>query len=103
MTSSEGRQDKSPVELTFVWPVGNGKGNKSRSLYVIGLQRDKWHNEREAYFDPMHTEPEGFELTPSYWLVEFSENRIVALREGFIFFDFIDYDKRLKGCGRYGR
>lgn len=103
MTTSEGRQDKSPIQLTFVWPVGKRKDDKSRALYVIRLQRDKWHNEREASFDPMQTEPEGFDLTPSYWLVEFSENRIVTMREGFIFFEFIDYDRRLSGCGQYSR
>jgi hypothetical protein len=103
MTSSKGRLDKSPVQLTFVWPVGKRKDNNTRALYVIGLERDQWHNERESSFDLMQIEPEGFELTPSYWLVEFSENRIVTMRQGFIFFDFIDYNKRLKGCGRYGR
>lgn len=102
MTSSEGRQDKSPIQLTDVWPVGEQKDSKTRALYVIGLQRDQWHDEREASFDPMETEPEGFDLTPSYWLVEFSENRIVTIREGFVFFDFTDYDKRLERCGKYG-
>jgi hypothetical protein len=103
MTSSEGRLDKSPIQLTFVWPVRKPKDNNTRALYVIGLERDQWHNERESSFDLMHIEPEGFDVTPSYWLVEFSENRIVTMREGFIFFDFIDYNRRLKGCGRYGR
>lgn len=99
MTASEGRADKSPIQLNTVWPVGKRKDNKARALYVVGLQRDQWHNERASSFDPMQTEPEGFEPTPSYWLVEFSENRIVTMHEGFVFFDFIDYDKQLKGCG----
>ena len=103
MTSSEGRPDRSPIQLTFVWPVGKQKDDKSRALYVISLERDKWHKEREMSLDPMQTEPEGFDFTPSYWLVEFSENHIVTMREGSIFFEFVDYDKRLKGCGRYGR
>lgn len=102
MTSSEGRQDKAPIELSSVWPVGKRKDDKARALYVIGLERNKWHNEREAAFDPMQMEPEGFYPTPSYWLVEFSENRIVTMREGWVFFDFIDHNKRLQGCGRYG-
>jgi len=101
MTSSEGRPDRSPIQLTFVWPVGKYKDDKTRALYVIGLQRDMWHQERETALDPMETEPAGFDLMPSYWLVEFSEHRIVTMREGYVFFNFVDYDKRLKGCGRY--
>ena len=103
MTTSERRPDRSPIQLTFAWPVGKQEDDKSRALYVISLHRDKWHKEREVSFDPMQTEPEGFDFAPSYWLVEFSENRIVTMREGIIFFEFVDYGKQLKGCGRYGR
>jgi hypothetical protein len=106
MTSSQGRADKSPIELSSVWPVARQTADKTpdktRALYVIRLERNQWHNERESSFDPMHIEPEGFEPTPSYWLLEFAGDRIIEAREGFVFFNFVDYDKRLKACGRYG-
>jgi hypothetical protein len=103
MTSSDDRLDKSPIQLDNVWPVGKRKDDKAAALYVIRLERVQWHKERESSFDPMQIEPEGFESTPSCWLVEFSENRIVTMREGFVFLDFVDFETRLEGCGRYER
>ena len=47
MTFSEGHKDKSLIQLTYAWPVGKRSDDKARALYVIGLERDKWHNERE--------------------------------------------------------
>lgn len=100
MVSSRGRPDRSPIELTDVWTIEHHDTNKAKALYVIRLERDQWHDEREAFFDPMQTEPEGFDLTPSYWLVEFSENRVIAMREGFVFFNIVNDSRRLKRCGR---
>jgi hypothetical protein len=99
MNASEGKPDKSAIVVTNVWPVGKRDNKSAKALYVVGLERYKWLPERESSFDPMNIEPEGYEFVPSYWLAEFSENRVVQFREGFHFFDFIDYDKRLKGCG----
>ena len=99
MTASDGKRDRSPLTVTTVWPVGKSKPGDTRVLYVVEVQRDQWHNEREGSFDPMVLEPEGYELTTGYWLFEFSGNAVRAVREGGSYFDFIDYDVRLEGCG----
>lgn len=100
MTTSEGKPDKAPIRITAVWPVGKRKPKDAKALYVVGLLRDRWFPEREGSFDPMQTEPAGYQIDSSYWLAVFSGNQIAELREGRYYFDLVDYEKRLKGCGR---
>ncbi|MEO6360950.1 MAG: hypothetical protein ABIO43_10310 [Sphingomicrobium sp.] len=100
MTTAEGRRDNAPIQITMVWPVGKRKASDAKALYVVGLERDKWYPEREGSFDPMQTEPAGYQIDNSYWLVAFSADRIIEVREGRYYFDLLEYDKRLKGCGR---
>ena len=99
MTSAFGKPDNKPISITMVWPVGKRKNDDAKALYVVGLQRDKWHGEREGAFDPMQIESAGFSVETTYWLAEFSEDMVIAFREDPFAFDFIDYDVRLKGCG----
>ena len=98
MTSAHGKPDNKPLVITNVWPVGKRKKKDAKALYVIGLQRDQWFPEREGSFDPMQIEPEGYQVATSFWLVTFAGQNIVELREGRSFFEFIKYDRRLKGC-----
>ena len=98
MITSEGKSDQSAIVITNVWPVGKREDKDAKALYVVGLQRDQWLPERENIIDPMQMEPEGYTPVPSYWLAEFAENRVISFREGYHFFDFVDYDKRLTGC-----
>jgi hypothetical protein len=99
MTVSDGKPDRSPMKVTTVWPLGKSKPGDARALYLVGVERDQWHNERWGLYDPMVREPEGYELTRGYWLFEFSGNSVRAVREGGSYFDFINYDVRLEGCG----
>lgn len=99
MTNSDGKPDRSPMKVKTVWPLGKSKPGNARALYLVGVERNQWHNEREGSFDPMVLEPEGYELTTGYWLFEFSGNSVLAVREGGSYFDFIDYEVRLDGCG----
>lgn len=100
MTTAEGKPDKAPIDITMVWPVGKRTAKDAKALYVVGLQRDRWFPEREGSFDPMQTEPAGYQIDTSYWLAAFSGDQLVELREGRYYFDLLDYGKRLKGCGR---
>ncbi|TFI56943.1 hypothetical protein E2493_17615 [Sphingomonas parva] len=100
MTSAEGKPDESPIIVTMVWPVGKHKAGDAKALYIVGLQRHRWYPEREGSLDPMQIEPAGYQVETDYWLAAFSGNQIVELREGRYYFDLLDYDKRLEGCGR---
>lgn len=100
MTNSEGKPDKAPVAITMVWPVGKRKPKGARALYIVGLQRDRWFPERQGTFDPMQIEPAGYEMDTSYWLAVFVGDRLLEFREGRYYFDLLEYEKRLKGCGR---
>ena len=99
MTASDGKRDRSPLTVTTVWPVGKSKPGDTRVLYVVEVQRDQWHNEREGSFDPMVLEPEGYEWTTGYWLFEFYGDSVQTVREGLSYVDFVDRDVRLEGCG----
>jgi len=98
MTSAHDKPDNKPLRITMVWPVGKRKAKDAKALYVIGLQRDRWFPEREGSFDPMQIEPAGYQIDTSYWLVTFSGQNILEVREGRSYFDFVKYDRRLKGC-----
>lgn len=100
MTSAEGKADNTPIQITAVWPVGKREAKDAKALYIVGLQRDRWYPEREASFDPMQTEPAGYQIDATYWLAAFSGNRLIEFREGRYYFDLLNYDNRLKGCGR---
>lgn len=98
MTTAHGQPDKTPLRITMVWPVGKRKTKDPKALYVVGIQRYRWFPERQGSFDPMQIEPAGYEIDTSYWLVRFSGQNILEMREGHSFFEFIRYDRRLKGC-----
>lgn len=98
MTTAEGKPDNSPLAVTGVWPVGKREPTDAKALYVVGLQRDRWFPEHENSFDPMQMEPAGFQIETSYWLVAFSGDRIIEMREGRYYFDLLDYSRALPDC-----
>jgi hypothetical protein len=81
LSSNDGKPDSRPAKLEELRLIAKSEHDP---LYIAVLSRDRWENIRYTDMDGMgYSEklPPGFEERRSFWIVRFSSNRIMTLRE----------------------
>jgi hypothetical protein len=81
LSSNDGKPDSRPAKLEELRLIAKSEQDP---LYIAVLSRDRWENFRYTDMDGMgqsETLSPGYEEQRSFWIVQFSSNRIMTLRE----------------------
>lgn len=84
LRTHNGKPDKRPMRLTALHRIDD-RDRKNAALYVAMVERERWELHRYAGDDgmlmPIYEPHPHYETAPGFWIVVFSGNQVVSLRE----------------------
>ncbi len=84
LRTHNGKPDQKPMRLESLRRIDDGH-DKTVALYVATIERDRWELKRyigdDGMLMPVFEPDPHFETAREFWIIGFSGNRVVSLRE----------------------
>jgi hypothetical protein len=84
LRTHNGKADQRPMRVQSLRRIDDGH-EKTAAIYVAAIERERWELKRYVGDDdmlmPVYEPDPHFEAHSEFWIIRFSDNRIVSLRE----------------------